>query len=141
MNNKLIKYFIIIGLIALASSSLCFAEAHSDKILTQPELSQCNEREHQLEQTAGHLKEHTKQLQKMKNKISQLESKRNQKYSGIDLHNKISVDGYNTVNSELNQLSQHYTVEVRKLNQAVRQYKADTKQLKSDCDNKHYILQ
>ncbi len=140
MKNGIYRTLFIVCFINFLGVSSSFAEVSSDGILTQSELSQCNEREQKLSQTAHQLKEHLKKLQTMKNKMTQLEHERAQEYADIDFQSQASVDEYNQTNNQLNQLSKEYTTEAKTLNASVKQYQADIKKLTADCDDKRYIL-
>jgi len=143
MNKKTDINFIFIlsaclfNLVVISSS---YADVQPDLItlLNSDELSLCMEDEKSLNLRAEELKEQFSQLTIMKNKISQLEQSRNEEYAAIDFHNELSVNKYNQLNNELNQLSKNYTADAEAFNNTVTQYKADAVQLMNKCDNKKF---
>jgi len=138
-----IAFLSITCLINLLIISLSLAEEKSgsqtsNKILTQSELSQCNEKTKTLNKRADELIARSTQLKTQKDTIRKLKQDRKQKYINLDLHSKNSVDEYNQVNEQLKQLSQAYKADVQNFNNTVKQYKADVGHHKSQCDNKQY---
>ncbi len=147
-HNKypLFSFICLINLIAISSSHAEVKQpmksnsSASEVILTQSELSNCNEKAKHLAQIAEQLKVRLKQLQTVKKEMDQLEQERTHEYKHIDFHNKTAVTEYNNTNQQLNQLSQSYTTDATNFNVAVKQYKADSHQLTNECDDKQYFL-
>ncbi|MCW8931659.1 MAG: hypothetical protein OQL19_15685 [Gammaproteobacteria bacterium] len=143
MNNSFFINLLLIGLMNFIVLSSSYAEVKpnntvADDVLTQPELEQCNKRTQHLAQQASQLKDKFNHLQAQKETLTLLEKDRNQAYKTIDFHNPTSVNNYNKINSELNQLSPSYALEAKTFNEAVKQYKADINQLRSECNHKSY---
>ena len=124
--------------LVVISSSYADVQPDSTTPLNPDELSLCMEDEKSLNLRAEQLKEQFSQLTIRKNKISQLDQSRNEEYADIDFHNELSVNEYNQLNNELNQLSKNYTADTETFNNAVRQYKAGSVQLMNKCDNKKF---
>jgi outer membrane murein-binding lipoprotein Lpp len=137
--NSFRLFFLSFSLLLSISSSHAQTQdkpQNTASILTQGELEQCLQRTNELTQRSIQLKEQSTQLQTLTDKVEKLELKRED--IAVDFHSQQSVDGYNLLNNEIEELRQQYNDNAQDFNQQVKQYKMDTERLKSECDNKKY---
>ncbi len=146
MNNKnnagfnFLYFACLLNLLTISSSyaEVKSASQVSNTILTEAELSQCHDRTKFLAQTAVQLKELSKQLKTLQDNISKLQQDRDQEYTELDFHSRVSVDKYNQLNKQIHQLSKKYTQDAEGFNTAVKQYNIDIDHHVAECDDKQY---
>lgn len=127
-----------VSIVCLLLISTGHAAEEPEDLITQAQLSQCRDRTSDLADTQKQLNERFTQFKTQKETISRLENDRDAMYSTIDFHQQLSVDNYNQLNEQIEDLAQTYRMDTEHFNNAVRQYKVDIEAHTLKCDAKHY---